>query len=47
MIGESVNEENVLNTPNSATEYSVILPPGTVLSCQSVHWNPATGSVED
>ena len=37
----------VLNAPDTATEFSVILPPGTVLSCQSTHWNPAMGSPED
>ncbi len=36
-----VDLEIVLNTPNSAIQYNIMLPPGTVLSCQSVHWNPA------
>ena len=37
----------MLNAPDTATEFSVILPPETVLSCQSVHWNAAMGSPED
>jgi hypothetical protein len=46
-INEMSAIHNLLNTTNSATQYIVMLPLDTVLSCQSVQGNPATGSPKD